>query len=166
MFKNTRANWKGTKISYLAEWATTEIVNKFLGIGLRLEETNHLMILKVIWCYTCNSYGLSHVTKHNDEMFELIYKSTEDHLEDSIKEKFNESFTFVIKSDDFYASPNDFYEAYGEEIKDEKECSFEKWTSMKLYENIGDYTGSQLDNVYEEFLYLLITRLQTELRKL
>ena len=46
------------------------------------------------------------------------------------------------------------------------ECSFEKWTSIKLFENIGDYTGSQIDNVYEEFLYLLITKLQSELRKL
>ena len=87
-------------------------------------------------------------------------------LEDSIKEKFSESFSFVIKSDDFYASPNDFYEAYGEEINDGMECSFEKWTSMKLYENISDYTGSQLDNVYEEFLYLLVTKLQSELKKL
>jgi hypothetical protein len=166
MFKGTRANWKGTKISYLVEWATTETVNKFLGIGLRIEETNQLMILKMLWCYTYNSYGLSHITKYDDEMFSLIFKMTEDHLEDIIKDKFNDSFTSVVKDDAFYASPEQFYDAYNEEVKDQNECSFEKWTSIKLFENISDYTGSNIEKIYEEFVYLLITKLKSELRKL
>ena len=124
------------------------------------------MILKVLWCYSHNSYGLTHILKYDDEMFELIFKMTEDHLEDIVKDKFSDSFKFVIRADDFYASPNEFYEAYTSEIEDGNECSFEKWTSIKLFENIGDYTGSKIDKVYEEFLYLLISRLKSELKKL
>ena len=102
-------------------------------------------------CYTHNSYGLSHITKHDDEMFSLIFKMTEDHLQDIIKDKFHDSFTFVVKADDFYASPEQFYDSYNEEVKDQNECSFEKWTSTKLFENICDYTGSSIEKFMKNF---------------